>query len=379
MRSRSVAAFLAVFAASLLTMVVPSNTLGDPASDLAAAESEQASANSTLVAAELALVQAEKSADPIVLKAKRADEAVEAAEGEVRAVETKLIADRRRAQNQVEDAEASYNDEKSSHDTITGIGIALAIAAILVAIAGFVLSRSGKWSIPKKLALPLGGLLGVIFVGGLVLAFVPSDPNAPQFSNEIRELAKAAEGNPLNPPTHKLQESKAAVVPLVEKAEPLDSARDKAEGQVESAESKVQHAEGVLASAKSDVNAVQKKVAQIEAVAAEESEFREDATTIDYGQLIKNPSAYKGEKVVYTGQVLQIQEEGGFGFMLLSVTDEGYGFWTNNIWVEFEQRTGIAEEDIITVYGTIIGSEEYETQAGGSTYVPKMRAKYIEE
>jgi len=65
--------------------------------------------------------------------------------------------------------------------------------------------------------------------------------------------------------------------------------------------------------------------------------------------------------------------------MLLSVTDEGYGFWTDNVWVEFDEPTEAAEEDIITVYGKITGSEEYETQIGGSTYVPRMKAKYIDE
>ena len=65
--------------------------------------------------------------------------------------------------------------------------------------------------------------------------------------------------------------------------------------------------------------------------------------------------------------------------MLLSVTDEGYGFWTDNIWVNFTEPIAAAEEDVVTVYGKMTGSEEYETQIGGSTYVPRMNAKYIDE
>ena len=83
----------------------------------------------------------------------------------------------------------------------------------------------------------------------------------------------------------------------------------------------------------------------------------------------------------FTGQIMQIQEELGWGgnMMLLSVTDEGYGIYDDNVWVDYDESIDSAEEDIITVYGEITGSKSYETQIGGETYVPKMRAKYIEE
>jgi hypothetical protein len=65
--------------------------------------------------------------------------------------------------------------------------------------------------------------------------------------------------------------------------------------------------------------------------------------------------------------------------MLLSVTDEGYGFWDDNVWVNYEGSVAGAEEDIITIYGRMTGAKSYETQIGGQTYVPRMQAKYIEE
>jgi len=113
--------------------------------------------------------------------------------------------------------------------------------------------------------------------------------------------------------------------------------------------------------------------------AAERQAFANAATTIPYNQLEKNPNRYKGKKVVYRGQIFQIQEDGGSTWMLLSVTDEGYGFWSDNIWVNYDGTIRGAEDDVITVYGTITGEESYETQIGGETYVPKMRAKFISE
>jgi hypothetical protein len=112
---------------------------------------------------------------------------------------------------------------------------------------------------------------------------------------------------------------------------------------------------------------------------AERQAFINAATTIPYNQLAKNPKRYKGTKVSYRGQIFQIQEDGGETWMLLSVTDEGYGFWDDNVWVEYDGTINGAEEDVITVYGTIAGEQSYETQIGGETYVPKMRARYIVE
>ncbi len=116
------------------------------------------------------------------------------------------------------------------------------------------------------------------------------------------------------------------------------------------------------------------------AIVARIANFKNNATTIPYNQLNKNSDRYKGKRVKYTGQILQIQEEtGSGGFMLLSVTDLGYGIYDDNIWVDYDKSIRSAEEDVVTVYGTITGSKSYETQIGGETYVPRMRMRYIDE
>jgi hypothetical protein len=106
--------------------------------------------------------------------------------------------------------------------------------------------------------------------------------------------------------------------------------------------------------------------------------FIASAITIPYNQLEKNPDKHTGTKVKYTGQIFQIQEDAGATFVLLAVTNEGYGFWTDNIWVDYNGEIAGAEDDIITIYGTVTGSKSYETQIGGETYVPQVRAKYVD-
>jgi hypothetical protein len=107
--------------------------------------------------------------------------------------------------------------------------------------------------------------------------------------------------------------------------------------------------------------------------------FINSATTIPYNQLIKNPDAYAGTRVKYYGEILQIQEEFGRGFMLLYVTDLGYDIWSDQVWVNYDGHVRGAQGDKLTIYGTVVGTKSYETQIGGETYVPEIDAIYIVE
>jgi hypothetical protein len=113
---------------------------------------------------------------------------------------------------------------------------------------------------------------------------------------------------------------------------------------------------------------------------AAEAAFKAEAVTIPYNQLHKDAAAYRGKRVVYRGQIFQIQEQEGLGgIMLLSVTDEGFGLWDDNIWVDYNDSIKSAENDVVTVYGVVRGSKSYQTQIGGETYVPRVAARYIDE
>jgi hypothetical protein len=108
-------------------------------------------------------------------------------------------------------------------------------------------------------------------------------------------------------------------------------------------------------------------------------QYKASAVTIPYNQLNKNPDEYVGKVVKYRGQIFQIQEEAGEGVMLLSVTQVYEDLWNDNIWVNYDKHINAAEKAIVTVYGEITGQKSYKTQIGGETYVPEMKAKYIEE
>jgi hypothetical protein len=113
--------------------------------------------------------------------------------------------------------------------------------------------------------------------------------------------------------------------------------------------------------------------------AARKQTFMASVTTPPYNQILAHPSRFEGTKVRFSGEIFQVQEDGGTSVILLSVTDEGYGFWDDHVWIDYHGSIRGAEGDHLTVYGTLTGTESYDTQAGGNTTVPSMRAKYVEE
>lgn len=362
----------------LLALSVPAASFADPASDLAAAQEEESAASANVAAADAEVKQAEKALEPVEKKANAADEAAEVAESEAAEIKGELESERTGAAEEVEAAEANYDGEKSTHDTTTAIGFGIAGLSLLIAVGAFIFSKVQKWPFSKRLTQVAVGGLGVLLLIGLGIAFIPSSPQAPEFSDETMELAADAQGDPADPPTDELTEAEEAAAPLITKAKPLAEAREEAEDSVSNAESKLDDAKSELNDATSEVTYAQNVVEREERKAEKEAAFREEATAIDYDQLIKNPYRYEGEKVVYTGQIFQIQEGYG-GFMLLSVTDEGYGFWTDEIYVTGFGEIESAEEDSVTVYGTVTGAKEYATQGGGTNYVPQIKAKYVDE
>lgn len=115
--------------------------------------------------------------------------------------------------------------------------------------------------------------------------------------------------------------------------------------------------------------------------AAKVQAYKDSAATIPYNQLMKDANSYAGKVVTYHGQIFQIQEDqaSGTGIMLVSVTDSGYGFWTDHIWVNIKAgQVHGAENDMVTFWGKVEGSKSYDTQAGGTTFVPEVTAKYID-
>lgn len=103
------------------------------------------------------------------------------------------------------------------------------------------------------------------------------------------------------------------------------------------------------------------------------------AKDIRFAELKKNPDKYFFEFVRYQGEILQIMEDETSTVIRLAVTKESYGYNFNDVvYITYTGTTPFVDEDIITVYGTIIGSHTYESQAGHQITLPHLEAEIIE-
>ncbi len=109
--------------------------------------------------------------------------------------------------------------------------------------------------------------------------------------------------------------------------------------------------------------------------------LKKQAKTIDYKALNKDPNSFKGQVAQFTGQIAQIQESNGEGIIRLAVTKDALLGWSPSdiVYVTYHQHTDAVQDDVVTVYGTLTGSETYTSQANFQITIPSLDACIIEK
>ena len=105
-----------------------------------------------------------------------------------------------------------------------------------------------------------------------------------------------------------------------------------------------------------------------------------DAQTIPYRDLARNPDNYKGKNVKYTGEVIQVQEDGNMVGLRVNVTKNSYGY-EDTIYVIYNKgiiEGRVLEDDIITLYGKSMGLLTYKTVLGAEMSIPQVIASIVE-
>ena len=126
--------------------------------------------------------------------------------------------------------------------------------------------------------------------------------------------------------------------------------------------------------------AEEKRKAEEERKAKEEAEKKEKQgynTGITYSQLARTPDEYEGEKVKFSGKVIQISEGLFSDVIRLAVN----GSYDNILYLTVpigttEER--ILEDDYITIYGVSEGITTYTTVLGASISIPEVSVDKID-
>jgi hypothetical protein len=108
--------------------------------------------------------------------------------------------------------------------------------------------------------------------------------------------------------------------------------------------------------------------------------LEQQAQTVDYKQLEKDPNSFNGTDAEFTGQVIQIEQNNDQGIIRLAV-DQIYGIWNQSdvVYVSYQGNTNAVNGDIVNVYGILTGSQTYTSEANFQITVPSMTGCIIQE
>lgn len=252
-------------------------------------------------------------------------------------------------------------------DVFGAIVMFLGLLGLIVFLIWGVISLVRKNGTAKKRFIASGISIGAFIVGFIIVMSTVTEEEQALFDEQQQAEEQA-----------KIEKEAA------EKAEAEEAAKTPEEKAAEAKAKAEQEAkEKAEAEAQAKKEAEQKAKEEKEAKEAEEkaeAELKASAKTIEYAQMIKNPDRHAGEYVKYRGQIIQIQEGEDMTVIRLAVTQESYG-WNSSevIWVEVDGYTDFVDEDIVTVYGTVVGSHSYTSQAGWEITVPAMLADTVEK
>ena len=117
------------------------------------------------------------------------------------------------------------------------------------------------------------------------------------------------------------------------------------------------------------------------AVTETREEYIASCQSLPFEDLARNPDNWKGTRLSYVGQVIQVIEPsyGETVTLRVNVTEDEYGWWEDTILATVDIPEGndrILEDDIITFYGECDGMYTYESIFGESISVPKIDIVY---
>lgn len=102
-------------------------------------------------------------------------------------------------------------------------------------------------------------------------------------------------------------------------------------------------------------------------------------TGISYEQVARTPDDYKGQKIQFTGKVVQVMEDDSETQVRLAVNGDIDNIILVGIDPDILNGSRILEDDLITVSGLSIGTVSYKSTLGGKITIPAMLAKIIND
>lgn len=113
------------------------------------------------------------------------------------------------------------------------------------------------------------------------------------------------------------------------------------------------------------------------------TEYKKSCKNLTYTEISRSPDTYKGERVHFTGEIVQVMESYTTVSLRVNITKKGrYStYYTDTIYVVYSQNDSnnrFLEDDIIDIYGEMNGLYSYTSVMGATITLPRVNAEYID-
>lgn len=114
-----------------------------------------------------------------------------------------------------------------------------------------------------------------------------------------------------------------------------------------------------------------------------EEEYKSQCQVYNYEDIARNPSEYEKKLAKFTGEIVQIIRDGDKLQMLVSVTLKGsepFTYYDDKMYVFYtiNNNVNLLENDIITMYGELRGTQEYTDVLDRQATLPRIYVKFID-
>lgn len=113
---------------------------------------------------------------------------------------------------------------------------------------------------------------------------------------------------------------------------------------------------------------------------SERDEWMNSCTEVDYDTLAHNVNNMKGQRVKITGKIFQVVNNAfskAYMFDMRNPYDTNNMNFMQHVYLTGSKNSNLIENDQITVYGTVEGTQTYTTVLGAQRTVPKIKIKYV--
>lgn len=107
--------------------------------------------------------------------------------------------------------------------------------------------------------------------------------------------------------------------------------------------------------------------------------YRAHPQSMSYPVLVRDPASLAGTVVWYEGQVFQYDTNTTTSHMIVAVSNQGYGFWSDNVWLDLDPSlaANIFQKDLVGFWGTVVGPYTYTTTQNGMLTIPEINVSSI--